>query len=253
MTFGSSFGRTFSPTFQPNSLAVGVGGFIPTDISGCLMWVDFSDKDSMFTDNGTTKVSSDTDLIYRINDKSGNSNYWSQSTDTLRPMYKTSIKNSLSVGRFNEDNMLFASRLTTIRTAYFVFSCGETDSKNRFLLGDTTYGWHRGYNTDAVTGRQAYFSGDDPYNYANAYVRESTVYRNNTSVSPTANSPLSTIHLSVVITTGNMPANKFQGDRGGTTRYWIGDVAEVILYSTAHSDTERGQVTDYLNSKWALY
>ena len=72
MTFGSSFGRTFSPTFQPKSqAAVATSTFVPTDISGLSIWFDFSDTDKLYTDAGSTKVSSDGDKIYQANDKSG--------------------------------------------------------------------------------------------------------------------------------------------------------------------------------------
>lgn len=222
----------------------------PTDISGCLLWYDFSDANSLFTDDGVTNVSSDGDLIYRINDKSGNSNHGKQTTEGYRPVYKTNIQNSKSIARFASDNIDFTSRLTTIRTAYFVFSDADTgNDANRFLLGDTTYSWHRAYTSS--DGIRNYF--DSTYNYASVYVREGTVHRNGTSVSPVADAPLATIHITAVTTTGNLPANKFQGDRANTHRYWIGDVAEIILYSGAHDDATRQMVENYANSKWSLY
>ena len=225
----------------------------PTDITGCLLWYDFSDADTLFTDAGSTKVSSDGDAIYQVNDKSGNSNHGTETNSVYRPLYKTNIKNGKSIARFNEDNINFTARLTTIRTAYFIFSDADTllVNKQRFLLGDTSYSWHRGYTLS--DGRKDYFDGADGYNYASAYVTEGTVHRNGTSVSPTGDSPLDTIHITVVTTTGNMPANKFQGDRTATDRYWIGDVAEIILYSGAHDNATRQTIENYANTKWGLY
>ena len=61
----------------------------------CLMWYDFSDTSTMYTDAGSTNVSSDNDLIYRITNKSAASGgdrlttYLQQTTSSLRPAYKT--------------------------------------------------------------------------------------------------------------------------------------------------------------------
>ena len=61
MTFASTFGRTFSPTFQPKSQAVSAPAptFVPTDVSDIILWYDFGDPNTLFTDAGSTKVSSD--------------------------------------------------------------------------------------------------------------------------------------------------------------------------------------------------
>lgn len=55
-----------------NSITSGsapASGFSPEQISTLVGWWDFTDTDTMFTDAGTTKVSSNDDKIYRINNK----------------------------------------------------------------------------------------------------------------------------------------------------------------------------------------
>lgn len=54
-------------------------------------WYDPSDLSTMWTDtSGTTQVTSDGDLVARIDDKSGNGRHLIQATSTARPTYKTS-------------------------------------------------------------------------------------------------------------------------------------------------------------------
>lgn len=54
-------------------------------------WYDPSDLSTMWKDTaGTTPVTSDGDLVARIDDKSGNGFHATQSTEAARPLYKTS-------------------------------------------------------------------------------------------------------------------------------------------------------------------
>jgi hypothetical protein len=217
-----------------------------------LLWWDFSDADTLYKDAGITKVSADGDFIYQINDKSGKGNNGSQVSSSYQPIYKTNIQNGKSVGRFDNDYLSFSNRLTTIRTAYFVFSDTENGvtGLKRFLLGDSsTYHWHR--SQDANYSKRPYF--DAVYNYASPNLRNGAVYRNNISVSPTADYPLSTIHLTTVVATGDVAANSFQKDRRSANSNWIGDLAELILYSTSHDDNTRTTIQNFLNQKWNLY
>ena len=78
-----------------------VGGFLPTDIAGCELWIDFSDASTLFTDAGSTPISSDGDLIYQANDKSGNGYNATQETEGARPLYKVGVKNGLSIAKFD--------------------------------------------------------------------------------------------------------------------------------------------------------
>jgi hypothetical protein len=51
----------------------------PTSIGGLIGWWDFTDASSMYTDAGSTNVSSNDDLIYRIDNKA----YTKQNNTTL--------------------------------------------------------------------------------------------------------------------------------------------------------------------------
>ena len=135
MTFGSTFGRTFSPTFQPKSQAAAVASaFVPTDIAGLAQWLYFSDANTLYTDAGTTKVSSDGDAIYQANDKSGNNKHATQTTAGYRPLYKTGIQNSKSIARFDgSDDYLLPNTNEIEGSAWTLFISFKSTSSSGAL------------------------------------------------------------------------------------------------------------------------
>ena len=69
--------------------------FLPTDITGLKLWLDFSDATKLYTDAGkTTPVSSDGDVIGAAEDKSGQGNDATQNTTNLKPIYKIAALNN---------------------------------------------------------------------------------------------------------------------------------------------------------------
>ena len=82
---GNRFGNIQTITSSP---------FVPTDIAGCVLWLDGSDP----LGNGTPPADN-TALQFWV-DKSVNSNTFSQSNAGKRPVYKTNIQNSLGVVNF---------------------------------------------------------------------------------------------------------------------------------------------------------
>ena len=60
--------------------------FSPLDIKECKLWLDFTDQTTLFTDAGSTPVSAEKDLVYQVNDKSGNFNAL-QTAEANRPLY----------------------------------------------------------------------------------------------------------------------------------------------------------------------
>ena len=257
MTFSSSFGRVFSPTFQPHS--VSGGKFKPTDISGCKLWLDFADPDTMFTDDGSTKVANDGDKIYRINDKSGNNYHAKQTNATDRPQYKTGIKNGLSSGLFiNYNKMPLPNELRDLLTQTFtIFAVikflsvqgggyagigSKYYSANGFLIlkhsnNKMMFTWNSAkyiYSNTSIADNTWYLIGakfDHPNTYAGLFINSSL---ENSSSNTT------------VIGTG---ATLGIGVETHNNQYF----SEVVIYNSALSDSDRGKVQTYLNNKWAIY
>lgn len=254
MAFASNFGRILSPTFQPNSQAMG-GKFLPTDISGLIGWYDFSDADTLFKDDGSTKVSSDGDSIYRVNDKSGGDNYGIQANASCRPTYKTGIKNSLSIARSDGNDMFDINRTISTSGNYTFFFALDYKSTSggdwlfdtysgRFVLvldydGLHGTGWNDG--TWKTTTRVAYGWSIISYKFVSG--GNGNVYKNGASIY--SNSYTAKNLGSKICLFGDNSAGGFNG----TTA----DFGEVLIYEYALSDTDRGKVETYLNNKWAIY
>jgi hypothetical protein len=246
MTFGSTFGRTFSPTFQPKSQAAVSGGFAPTDITGLALWLDYADTNSMFTDDGTTKVSASGDKIYRINDKSGNANHAYQTgTDTTRPTYLPNAQNGKSVGKFlrSAAQWNYWTSIGTIRTVFWMFKevaqwCFAS------VLGDANeYNFHRSGNLQNL-----FWWGE----YTSTYVNNGTLRVNASAIDGLSTNVPTSFSVCSLVTTGNVQANCFSKDRN-TSRYFDGQLGELIIYTTALTGDQVSQVETYLNNKWAIY
>ena len=269
MTFGSTFGRVFSPTFQPRSqAAASAAAWTPNSITGCSLWFDFSDANNMFTDAGSTKVSNDGDLIYQINDKSGNGKHATQATSDARPAYKTNIQNSLSATLFDNSNDYLA----------FPYPLGTATDFTVFLISRFT----SVSNYDAITGRNqsadwwgawAIHLSDGGKFYAGTDVNKrisapaSPVVANNTfysirlkkSGTSAGNISLAVNNGTPAVNTGKTAANPlsdemsvgFRGEPGLTP--YDGYLGEYIVYNAALSAEDITLVETYLNNKWAIY
>jgi len=264
MTFGSTFGRTFSPTFQPKSqAAASAAAFVPTDISGCLLWYDFSDANYLFTDAGSTKVSSDGDAIYQVNDKSGNNYHGVQTTLASRPLYKTGIQNSKSIARFDgvANGSHFNISMTATSGSFTMIACFydnvtgvthipkglfDTQTGRLIFLPQTTdgsgkIGWYDGsYKSIATVTHQTW--GIRSW-VLNSGTSNGVVYLNGSSLGNAA--------YSAKAIGGRVRLCAFQDT---LANYLLAaDMCEVVLYHSALSDTDRGKVETYLNNKWAIY
>jgi len=227
----------------------------PLQISGCTLWLDFSDASTLFTDDGVTNVASNDDLIYRANDKSGNGIDLKQATSNYRPLYKTSYKNGLSAAQFDLDVLstvsipyttVFSTEQSTIVAAWYPYyqhawlcSWWEPVQNNQVILtiyDNVIYSAH----TPGIIG-----VADTDYSWRiNAGVAASNglnLYKNTTLIGsdPTQGS------LSAANATFDIGATW-----GSAQRFYEG---ELIIYNKALSDKERIALDAYLNRKWAIY
>lgn len=238
--------------------------FSPLDISGCVAWFDFSDTTTMFTDTaGTTSVSADNDAIARINDKSSGGYNLTQATAANQPAYKTSIQNSLSVARFSSDWLSSSSNFSITGSANrSVFTVASRSATGGFYC---IVGW--GAN---VTMQFARFNAEYSLRFTGAAKIYSTAVAQNTwaiwSVigggstlgdydayfdDGSVATPSSTLNLSATINTASSVLNVGASIANGDL--FFGDIAEILIYDSALSTSDREAVRDYLNAKWAVY
>lgn len=274
MTFGSVFGRTFSPTFQPSSqAAASAAAWKPTDIAGCKQWLDFSDANYMFTDAGSTRVSNDGDAIYQVNDKSGNSNHAVQSTLGNRPLYKTGVKNSKSVARFDgTDDFLDQPELVEALdwTLFVVFNQNtakgfgdgvplyaatryDVDNYGAGLrMWSSVIGSNRLHLLmDGGTGEVSLLTTnliaeDTWYLHAAKCKSGDSAHHTNGAANGTSTATFSSVYTGYNVRTG-------LENNGNAKGAYDGDIAEIIYYAPSISDADRAKVETYLNNKWAIY
>lgn len=235
----------------------------PVGIAGLLQWLDFSDITTLYQTNDTsTPATTDGQTIGYVADKSGNGNYIIQATDTKRPLYKTGIKNSLSIARFDGSNDYLYRDVNLI---------GNADSKSIFAVFKITtvqYGGiittkNSGYdnspaidiNTDANLRIAVILEGstsvigitDDTTDFrVISGIREvtaNTAYKNGVATGTN------------VTNTGvtNFEASTYYGTyRVSESNFFSGDLAELIIYNRAVTESEKDALHAYLISKWGI-
>jgi len=261
--------------------AAAASAFVPTDISGCRLWLDFSDADYLFTDAGTTKVSTDGDAIYQANDKSGSGNHVAQGTADSRPLYKTGTNgiNSKPIALFGGNDYLFRNEADWLSgdsagSIFVVFSANTAQGMS-FLTSCDTVSVHNWFNTDLY-----YVSGNPQY--ARILVRDGApapdILQGDTEISTTTtylftakssgtaySMRINATDQSLTATSGANNGNWF-GDvtlrdnlavgaliRNSIASYMNGKIAEIIVYGSDLTGTDLSNVETYLNNKWAIY
>ncbi len=259
--------------------AAAASAFVPTDISGCRLWLDFSDADYLFTDAGTTKVSTDGNAIYQVNDKSGNNYNVIQATEARRPLYKTGANgiNSKSIALFDGDDdylrlavenwlsgdsqgsVFVVYQLTEDKTGVLLMSSDEK-STTRYLL---FFGNHTAVNGIYILQNDA---GTNDGNYGNTNPASGTVYlacfrSSGTAYSLRVNAADETVTTIVGANSGDWFADTSARDNliiGANVRttvvdFYKGKIAEIIVYNSNLTGTDLSNVETYLNNKWAIY
>ena len=183
-------------------------------------------------------------------DSSGGSNNATRQTgpSTGYPQYVSNSINGLPVVRFNSANAVGDyfkfSRISTIRSVFWVMKEKASLSDGHFLLGDSsTYDFHRAATPNGPLWNSTYAS---PSITAGA-----TALMGNTINGSTTSLPSGSFQLVSLVTTGNVSADQICQDRvyHGS---WQGDIAEILIYDRALSDTEEKQVGYYLSKKYDL-
>lgn len=96
-------------------------------------WYDFSDASTVFEDTARTDAAEADDTIAGVTDKSGSGNHLIQSTAGNRPQWKSSIRNGLSIARFDLDDWLQVTA-TPVSGDATIFAVASPDSGGVELL-----------------------------------------------------------------------------------------------------------------------
>jgi hypothetical protein len=180
-------------------------------------------------------------------DQSGLGNHGTQTNGAAVPRLVPNVVNGLPVMRFDGgDTVRFTTRLTAVRTVFWVVSTAEVSGgspANRGLLADdgASYAWRGGYGSPGTIW--------DPS--SSAAVKDGLTSVNGVAVAGTTTPRPTSLSVVSVVTTGNSSAVKFGESYNAAP--WLGDLAELIVYDRALTEAERKQVEDYLNAKYRLF
>lgn len=191
-------------------------------------------------------------------DASGNNNHATQSTPAYRPLFVPSdpLINNKPLLRFDgtNDYLRFNTYLSAVRTVFWVIKEDDNATpRYRSLLGNynNTTPFHRG----CCNGNQ--FPGTVKYIYHPTYAAPAVVNGvtrvNGNVVDPKITNVPTTLSLINTRTTAGVAVDAFTIDRYPTLnefRVWDGDLAEIIIFNDALSDSVISLVDEYLRSKY---
>jgi hypothetical protein len=252
-------------------------------------WLDASDASTLYTDSSlTTLVANDGDPVGGWKDKSGNAKHALQASGTNKPLFKTNIKNSKSILRFDgiNDNLATSSTQAyfkflhaTAATVFVVFqtnlaitnpntiytiidNCNVASGTGFVFFFDDRSGNGKNNSVGNVGGQAATYNFT--YNATNNLTNTGTWY---TVTSKLAGQDATLANRSRMYINGTLDSyiNTFAGTNTANASYPLmvgsgqaalplnGDIAEILIYSTALADADRTAVEAYLNAKWGVY
>ena len=223
--------------------------FVPTQISGCSLWLDAADA---------TKVSLSGSNITGLTDKSANGFVLSNASNFTynQVKFNGTYPSFHTTGAFSSGHLGINSalRLSQPFTAFVVGQATADSGKFPYILDSAPpspssrvvlYYWNNaGYRVRLFAGGEIEFNTGASAPFINTYrvnTTASEILLNGTSV---ASGSIGSGSL-VGIIVGNANAND-------STQIWGGHICEVLLYNSLLSTTQRQQVEGYLAWKWGL-
>jgi len=261
MGFFQSSGILNRRGFFGGAAAAAPPSFLPSDLSGLIMWLDANDTTTLFdaTSGGSNVTANDT-AIARWEDKSTSAKHFKQSTSNNRPKLFTSSQNSKNIIRFDGTNDLMSMDSvfgTQTEVSYFIAlkrvldpptDQNKTGHPMRFLTGlgsDSHYPWTDGNIYDHTLTNSRKTAGNPTPSLASFHLY---------NVEAKSSLWTARVNKTQLFTTATNTIN-FTGTNigtGGGSFYFDGDIGEFIAYSSILSSSDRGKVEDYLYSKWGI-
>lgn len=262
--------------------------FQPTDITGCVGWYDLGDLTTIFTTTartGGTEVAAVNDLIKGVTDKSGAGHHLSEATNPPKYTAASSVTGGTPSGiggRARCDgtndrlvsigNMGISGQTVTIFGVFGNNSSGVGASQMIASYGAA----YPGTYVNLGHANPALLAATSEGNVSSGTVKSpaNSIMRNSASLTATV-LQIGTVRVDMSKTSseceiwldgqnyGNTrtadPNNTGSFADGplwvgvytdGTSAVWSGDIAEIVVYSTALTDAQIRQVETYLGRKW---
>lgn len=224
--------------------AGGAAPFAPTDIAGLQLWFAADSIGGL----------ADGDPVSTWPDDSGNARDATQA-GAARPTYKTAILNSLPIVRFasaSSQRMTFTGPTGfTAISIFIVFKRAATGADHTLLsLGKTLIRVDQSANGEFEWWPDTDSTVIDTLDCQNTNWHIGAVLQSSTNYE--ARLDLSAQTGTTVAVDGADRTDAIGSFEGGTTWPMDGDIAEIIVYDSDLSDTDRDLVEGYLNTKWGL-
>jgi len=241
--------------------------FSPLDISNLDLWLDAADGNTLYdATSGGSLVTTDGSAVKRWEDKSGNGLHATEATNA--PVLETAEKNGLNALNFATSKRLtssFSSRTYTAQTIFVVAKFSTSASSYGRLFTQRTSGAND-YDATQYIPLLRNITNSQVSSWKASNLRSSVSVSNadfyifrafhdssilNVKANTTTGSDYSsTINLAIVnFRIGDM----IRADGASDNAFWNSIICEVILYAKSLTDSESDSVTNYLNTKWAVY
>jgi hypothetical protein len=227
--------------------------FLPSSISGLVLWLDASDSATLFQNSNCTSspVTANGDIVACWKDKSASNLHATQGTSARQPIYASSSINSkpgVTFGSVDYD-VLTTSSITLTARSYFVVTKNNGASRGSvhslILQGASPY--YQIYGSP----NYLYYQINNP--------NTGVVISGNQLVSLTSSSGIVSIrfngntYLNYTGTASSVSSGFHIGGYVAGGYGLNGDILEMIVFDNAISETDLKRVEAYLNSKYKIY
>jgi len=235
----------------------------PTDLpvkGGLLLWLDAAD-DSTFSYSSGTEVS-------QWRDKSGNNFHANQATVAYQPG-RTSVNNGRKSINFiagNFDYLTITSGISVPNDVSIFIIYKPTTQTNQYAVlidnyhAAVTYtGFVIQRNSNASTFYYANGNGSayldtasSQWSYTDNVIGILSLNKSSSTATPYANGTAqssSTVNAAIVQSTTGLVIGSLAS---GTSRFYNGDMCEILIFNRSLSSTEMKQVHTYLGQKWGI-
>lgn len=241
---------------SPRLLRPRQAGFDPRTISGLALWLDASASTTLYqSSNGTTAATASSDPVGYWGDRSGNGKNATQSTANSRPIISPNQQNGKTVLRWDGLDDFYSFTSTALQSVFVVLWV-KTESTRVLpsVIGNSTGSpdLRRDYDANApiptvrYRGKSGDGSGSDGNDFANPAGSQFRI-----SGVSTPNVAEQVWHVLTAIR-GTGTANLDRIGRVFPTRDYGGDMAEIIAYNRAVTDSERDTIEKALGKKWGI-
>jgi hypothetical protein len=239
-------------------------GFNPRSISSLALWLDAADAAILGpTSSGPGTVSANGPVKYWGDKSTSGMNLTNSGADSVAPSFAASAQNGKSALAFDGGDRIFTTSASvlnpTTKTGFVVYrrtgGSGEQcifDRADSFALTIKSTGGYVFYYSSGTTGSRtvynsAFAAGDSGSSYSVVTVRQ-----DGTAGSAWINGTSQTISATTGNTTQNA-GNFAVGSIGASSALLLtGQVAEMLIYTTALSTEQRTAVERYLGRKWGI-